>query len=487
MMLEFLYSGSCTLEDDDILVMLKLSYEWQLELLQNALLSHLESHLRHDNVINCYQIAFIHNYAELLIQTSRYIRRHFVDLISDLSRLTADSLELLLKFDEINIPSEDLIAQVVLDWMKKHGGTPDGEEKILNCIRYDRLSSGCLASLNGNPKFKTFPSVRGQMKLAQLYHRNPLDRHTELRTPRNWNTSARRAELSEDATDGVCSDGIPIDNGRLGIINNDNGIGTYDIEKKEFTPHITGLRWMNPTTMLSSDNGVLIIAGCDDPNEGKNIVEINISTKQVRHLEKLPAPMHSGSITHTNTVHIFITGGQIYKNGKWMTSDKIYQYSYEQKVWLRVATMVKPIERPIVQLHLGRLYVIGYTGSDRQSVVARYTIPNFSYPMGSPQIGVIGKLIDRVTCSCYISNGILTILTQSGMFQEKDDGEFDSVVTYSVVGHQIQVTQLDDCWYALIKGRHNRLSLYKFADNDWNVVDENMGDFNQCSFIFSLQ
>ena len=99
----YMYTGTISLTDENHLDLLITSSKWKIHSLQDLIMDYIKQNINVNNVVKCLETATISEYDELYDFCEIYIRKHYDELWYMLHDLSPRSLKQILQSDQINV------------------------------------------------------------------------------------------------------------------------------------------------------------------------------------------------------------------------------------------------------------------------------------------------------------------------------------------------------------------------------------------------
>ena len=138
---DYVYSGYCELNKDNVSAIYALSKQWKLQKLTEISIKIMNETVTVDNAIEYYNCSYTES--EVIFS---FMRRHFKDLykLNKIKHLTMDAFQYMLcSRKPINVLNEDSILYALIQWLEANDTVTD-VKCLFDSIRFDNLSDNCL-------------------------------------------------------------------------------------------------------------------------------------------------------------------------------------------------------------------------------------------------------------------------------------------------------------------------------------------------------
>ena len=269
--------------------------------------------------------------------------------------LPADELDKLLSSDNLNVPSEEIIFQALMDWVNfDFVARKCSVSKLLACVRLPLLSPQYIAdNIEHHPILKSDPECPPLILEALKYHLLP-ERRSQLQSSR---TCPRKSTV-----------GFLYAVGGMDTNKAAMSIERYDLRTDTWSPYasMSGRRLQFGVAVVE---GKLFVVGGRDGLKTLNSVECYDPGERAW---TVVPPM----LTHRHGLGVSVLGGPLYAVGGhdgWSYLNTVERYDPATRLWSHVAPMSTQRSTAGVTVLNGLLYAVGgRDGSSCLKSVERY-------------------------------------------------------------------------------------------------------------------
>ncbi|XP_076639357.1 kelch-like protein 10 [Colletes latitarsis] len=144
LILDYAYTGTCSVNADNVEQLLPLADQFEVLGVVQLCCQFLLQELRPENCLGIFKFARHYFCRDLEEKGRKYIRHHFKRILQDsaeFKELTSEELEAIIRDDELNVKSEEIVFEAVKTWTEHNV-----EERkpclprLLKCVRYGLMS-----------------------------------------------------------------------------------------------------------------------------------------------------------------------------------------------------------------------------------------------------------------------------------------------------------------------------------------------------------
>ena len=304
-----------------------------------------------ENVCRFYELSLKHQNIDAIYDISNYIREHLSELSegNHLAQLSLKAFCEIIKSDEVNVESEDVICATALNMIEKQQSDKD-ITRCLKLVRYEHLTLDFFLGVAlRQPILKHEPQT-SYMKNRLKYQCNKKKMQPE-KTASFWGPGQRFV-----------------------YINNNNMISEiYDGESR---PLIAAPDWIDDVSSLCTRGSTMLFVSTDTdtPEYGRNMMLISLSEPYyVKTLPDLPERIHAAGVVNTGT-HIYIMGGLRYVDGTEYVSKTVDRLCLMSNDWETCPPLLEAVVQPVTLLHNQYLFVMEINWSAKSTKVQRYNV-----------------------------------------------------------------------------------------------------------------
>lgn len=342
-LVHYCYTGSVQLHEDTVEVVLSTAHHLLLTEVVEVCCDFLTKQLHPANCLGIQLFADSQGCSDLHKIASTYTAEHFQDVIQnqEFVQLPTDEAAQLLASEDLNVPSEELIFQALVLWLK-HDIEKRSKDmaRLLGLVRLPLLSPQFLTDhIETNSLFKEDRECQELILEALKYHLLP-ERRSTLQSAR---TKPRKSTVGTLYVVG----GMDSNKGSTGI-------ERYDLRTNTWSSigTMTGRRLQFGVAVV---DGKLIIVGGRDGLKTLNTVEcFDTKTQTWNQLSTMS--------THRHGLGVGVLEGPLYAVGGhdgWSYLNTVERWDPQARQWSYVAPMSTPRSTVGVAVLNGRLYAVG--------------------------------------------------------------------------------------------------------------------------------
>ncbi|XP_045135998.1 kelch-like protein 5 isoform X3 [Portunus trituberculatus] len=346
-LINYCYTGTLELHEDTVEVVLSTAHHLLLTEVVEVCCDFLTKQLHPANCLGIQLFADTQGCSELHRLASKYTAEHFQEVMQhqEFVQLPPEEAAHLLASEDLNVPSEELIFQALVVWLKY-----DLEERtknmadLLSLVKLPLLSPQFLTDhIETNVLFKENRECQELILEALKYHLLP-ERRSALQSPR---TKPRKSTVGDMYVVGGMDS-------NKGIAAGSTGIERYDLRTNSWTSvgTMTGRRLQFGVAVLDSK---LHVVGGRDGLKTLNTVEAYDPATNT--WTQLP-PMS----THRHGLGVGVLEGPLYAVGGhdgWSYLNTVERWDPQARQWSYVAPMSTSRSTVGVAVLNNRLYAVG--------------------------------------------------------------------------------------------------------------------------------
>ncbi|XP_042233010.1 kelch-like protein 5 isoform X2 [Homarus americanus] len=342
-LVNYCYTGTLELHEDTVEVVLSTAHHLLLTEVVDVCCDFLTKQLHPANCLGIQLFADTQGCSDLHRLASTYTAEHFQEVMQhqEFVQLPTEEAARLLASEDLNVPSEELIFQALVVWLKHDLETRTKDmARLLGLVKLPLLSPQFLTDhIETNSLFKEDRECQELILEALKYHLLP-ERRSTLQSPR---TKPRKSTVGDLYVVG----GMDSNKGSTGI-------EKYNLRTNSWTTvgTMTGRRLQFGVAVL---DGKLHVVGGRDGLKTLNTVESY--EPSTRTWSQLP-PMS----THRHGLGVGVLEGPLYAVGGhdgWSYLNTVERWDPQARQWSYVAPMSTSRSTVGVAVLNGRLYAVG--------------------------------------------------------------------------------------------------------------------------------
>ena len=408
-----------------------------------------------------YELSLKHQNIDAIYDMSNYIREHLSELSegNHLVQLSLKAFCEIIKSDEVNIETEDVICATAMNLIEKEQSDED-VTKCLKLIRYEYLTLDFVFDITmSQPIMKNEPQ-KSYLKNGLKYLCNKDGIHPE-KTARFWGPRQRFVYVNNKKM--ICK----ISDGKSRSL-------------------IAAPDWVEQvTSMCTRGSTILFVSAREDkPQYGRNMALVSLSEPcYVKTLPDLPERIHAAGVVNTGT-HIYVMGGLRYVDGKQLKSNTVDRLCLWHNVWETCPPLLETVVQPVTLLHNQYLFVMGsYSQQGNSTKVQRYNIETSEWTF----IKDLPFGLHNLCAAAVIYKNRLTVVSSEHLMSYGQESDTWSVKEYEELGCVATALIVDGelCTCIEEDGKHSLMS-YDEEDNVWNVKIDNIPDMLRRRYGFMV-
>ena len=448
----FMYNGECLLHHSTLIETLETSVTWKLPLLTEECFTYIKKFKDIGNVCQFYELSLKHQTIDAIYDMSNYIREHLNELSegNHLIQLSLKTFCEIIKSDEVNVETEDVICATAMHLIEKEQSDED-ITKCLKLIRYEHLTSDFLFDITmSQPIMKNEPQ-KSYLKNAHKYLYSKEKMQPE-KTVRFWGLRQRFVYVNKKRM--VC-----------------------EISDEENRPLIAAPDWIDRLTSVCTRGSTILFVSAhpDKPDYGKNMMLVSLSDPcYSKSLPDLPERSHGAGVVNTGT-HIYIIGGGRYIHGKRHSSKTVDRLCLMNDEWETCPPLLEDVGYPVTLLHNEYIFVMGsFIG------IENYTQKIQRYNIETSKWKYIKELPFGVYSHCaaaIIYKNRLTVVSSEHLMSYEQESDTWSVEEYDDLGDVSTALMVDgELCTCIEEDEKYSLMSYDEEDHVWNVKINNIPD-----------
>ncbi|XP_034936195.1 kelch-like protein 5 isoform X2 [Chelonus insularis] len=348
-LIEYCYTGSIELREDCVETLLATARILQIDSVVKACCQFLIKQLHPSNCLGIRMFADTQGCSHLLSVAHNYTTEHFMEVMSsqEFLLLSADDVAKLLESDDLNIPSEEIVFQALINWLEYDlENRRKDASLLLSFVRLPLLSPVFIAdNIDENEIFKNEKRAQELVMEALKYHLLP-ERRPLLQSSR---TKPRKATVGHLLAIG----GMDENKGATSI----DAFSLCDNTWK-YLASTNGRRLQFGAAVV--DSKLIIVGGRDGLKTLDSVERLDFSTLKWSRLPSIN--------THRHGLGVAVLGGPLYAVGGhdgWSFLQTVERWDPNNEEWSFIAPMPGPRTTVGVAVLNDKLYAVG--GRDQNS------------------------------------------------------------------------------------------------------------------------
>ena len=447
----FLYNGECLLHHSTLIETLETCVTWKLPLLTEECFTYMKKFKNMENVCQFYELSLKHQNIDAIYDMSKYIREHLSELSegNHLAQLSLKAFCEIIKSDEVNVETEDVICATAMSLIEKEQSDED-ITKCLKFIRYEHLTSDFVFDVIRHTIMENDPQ-KSYLRNGLKYQCNKEKMQPE-KTARFWGPGQRFVYVNKKKM--IC-----------------------EISDGESRPLIAAPDWVDEGTSLYTRGSTILFVSTNTgkPEYGKSMMLVSVSEScHSKTLPDLQERIHGAGVVNTGT-HIYVMGGLRYVDGTEYRSKTVDRLCLVSNEWETCPPLLEAVIQPVTLLHNQYLFVIGsYSNHGNYTTVQRYNIETSEWtfkkdlPFG----------VSNVRAAAVVNKNILIVVSNEHLMSYEQESDSWSVKEYKVLAGWVPTALIVDGELCTCIGKDGNHSLigYDEEDNVWNVKIDNIPD-----------
>ena len=455
----FLYNGECLLHHSTLIETLETSVTWKLPLLTEECFTYMRKFKNMEYAGRLFELSLKHQNSDAIYDLSNYIRKHLNELSAGnhLVQLSLKAFCEIIKSDEVNVETEDVICATAMSLIEKE----QSGEDITNClklIRYEHLTSDFFLDVAlSQPIMKNEPQ-KSYLKNAHKYLCNK-DKMQPEKTARFW-----RQFVYVNKKRMICK-----------------------FSDRESRLLIAAPDWVDHVTSLYTHGSTILFVSAkeDKPEYGRNIMLVSLSEPcYVKFLPDLPERIHGAGVVNTGT-HIYVMGGLRFEDGKRRRSKTVDRLCLMSNEWETCPPLIEDVLQPVTLLYNQYLFVMGsYLDEENNShKVQRYNIETLEWT----SIKDIPLGVTNFTAAAVTYKNRLIVVSSEHLMSYEQESDTWSVKEYDDLGDVPSALLVDGELCACIEEDEKYyLISYDEEDNVWKDKIDDITDMLDTRYGFMV-
>lgn len=150
-LIEYCYSGVITIDRQNIEKLTKAATMLQFTGVEKNCIEFYTTIFSAANCIGIRDMADLLNMADLKVKAHTFVLEHFLDVSKneEYLQLDVDEVSVLLKNNQLNVPSENDVFNALMEWVKYDvENRKQALESLLGCVRFKHMTESVSESLN---------------------------------------------------------------------------------------------------------------------------------------------------------------------------------------------------------------------------------------------------------------------------------------------------------------------------------------------------
>lgn len=359
------YGQKIEINPDNVMSLIMGASFLQMDHICDACCEFLTKKLNAGNVLNLREFASTHGLLKLQQSTGEYLQRHFTEMSNkeEFLDLPFSYFKELISKDELCVPSEELVFQVVMSWVKRSADERKEElPELLTSVRMPLLSYRYLSShVASEDLIQNSTPCRNLLEEAKDYRiiREKGSLHCSFITRQR---RLLQANDSDACLYAVCKkeEGFPY-----------AYVERYDLRVRRWTTMEGKTMCVEDTTVVVMGKKIYVIGGCDRQGKVLDIVQVfdtECDSWSTAAVLKVPKRLVAATGVHNK---LYVCGGQTVKN---VISD-VECYCSVTNEWTHLPPMLQCRSAACAVSCGMYIYVVGGYGGD--SADPNYKLKSF--------------------------------------------------------------------------------------------------------------
>ncbi|CAH2225821.1 kelch 35 [Pelobates cultripes] len=419
LLLDYMYGGSLTIEEDNVEGILQASDMLHIYRLRDACVKFLENQLHPCNCVGIMKFADSFSIASLSEKSKKLMLEGFSEVSCHEEFLELNQEELIeyLTNEQLVVTKEEVVFEAVMRWVNR----------------------------NRSGRKKALKSLLEHVKLPLL---NPVYFMEKVETDKTIQESV---------------DCFPL---------------LYEARMHYILGNVVNSPRTRPRRSTDISEAIVIIGGCDK----KGLLKLpytesyHPNSRQWTSLPSLPGYTKSEFAACVLKNNIYISGGHI-------NSDEVWLLNTQLSVWVKVAPLNKGRWRHKMVTLKGEIYAVGgFDGTQRLSTVERYNSFNNSWTMVSPLSEAVSSAA-VVSClnKLYVISGAVDDSANTNKVQcyDPEDNKWAYMAPSPLCQRCINAVELDGIIY-VVGGMQNTIFSYNPVNDTWGNATNLPGPLESC-------
>ena len=447
-LVSYIYTGSCTITDDNVTDMLEASITWGVDLLTEECYIHMKQNCTTKNACLYHELERKHNHEETRRYLSHFIREHYREIreLTHFTDLRASSLCDVLDHDEINVSNEDEVVDSLLELIEEKADAGDdvGEpEPRYDVIRFEHISNEYLIAYVRSHSLMSKKPQRDLIRDAIKYQCGK-ENITCKRPKRFWGA-------------------------RLICIAKDKSVRAYCTEKKTWQEVMRSVSWMDAMSSVQTYRDGLIVVGANSSEGNKHVSYVDLKAGVVQELPDLPKGVYGAGVVCV-VEEVYALGGYALEgqsigkpvNAAWKLVNK--------QEWEELPPMLQAVYSPVCAIHKDAIWVIG---SSSAGDTANTHVQSFNM---NTKTWTLKKELPR-GCNRYHSGVVihadkLSVIAKDQMLSYDDvTDNWDTINYPSITGGEMTAMEHGGQISAYVEDEQ-KVMQYDPQDNSWSLLDD---------------
>ena len=445
----FLYNGQCLLHHSTLIETLETSVTWKLPLLTEECFTYMRKFKNMEYAGRFYELSLKHQHIDAIYDMSNYIREHLREL-SEGNHLVQLSLKAfcdIIKSDEVNVETEDVICATAMSLIKNEQ-SDDDITKCLKLVRYEYLTSDFLFDVALSQPIMKHEPQKSYLKNAHKYQCSKEKMQPE-KTARFWK--------------------------RFVYVNEKKMICEFSCDDRG--PLIAAPDWIDYLTSLyTRGSTILFVSAREDKKEyDRNMVLVSLSKPcYSKTLPDLPERVYGAGVVNTGT-HIYVMGGLRYVKSVRLRSKTVHRLCLMSNEWETCPPLLEAVVQPVTLLQNQYMFVMGSSLGEQDcfSKIQRYNIETSEWTF----IKDLPFSMFNLRAAAVVYKNRLTVVSEDNLMSYEQESDTWSVKEYEKLRDVSTALIIDGelCSCIYRNGKYSLMS-YDEEDNVWNFKIDKIPD-----------
>ena len=499
--LQFLYTGTTDVHAHNVELVLRQSILVQLHQLSQQCIDFVAYDLTVGNVIQYFELSVNLQYEPLSMITSAYIKNNCAQVVAKehLTKLSIKDLKVLLACMNTEGAETHKKVDIILQWLTNHKDCNESAE-LLNGIQFNELTIDFLKSIKDNPVFEHNYKLLVQESLNMRYEeelvkqRQTIDKQQQLtigkrllqrkqrgrkkqkRLQQRFHQKQRQESIDAPQSN---EDQAPQEAQKeyLIMITKSKQLSRYDDIAKRWSAIMNVPDWADLYTSSYASENRIILAGASTKMNGNRVAVLDIKSKKVKELPRLPdARMYLSVVVDDDEVYII---GGWDSSCTWTYTNTMYCSNITKNIgWTRLQNMPDFTVGSIISADRDHIYVFGGYGQMATQIYNKHTKQWF---FGEPMPAACNMYNGR----CLREGSRFTIFTRYIMMTyHSTDNRWEVIKEYTPYdGFSLAVVSYKDD--ILSCGIHKN-TISSWDGHVWAETDIDTSDITRKDLLFKI-
>ncbi|XP_061568985.1 kelch-like protein 40b [Cololabis saira] len=440
LILKYLYTSNINVTEQNVQDIFAVANMYQIPSIFTVCVSFLQKRLSLSNCLAIFRLGLMLDCPRLAVSARNFACERF-QLISrdeDFLQLHPSELAAILTNDSLNVETEEVVFEALMDWVSKDTESREKElPSLLDCVRLRLVDEDYLEEkVEKHKLISTNPELKQKLELIRDARAGKMPEVKKVKSKTTDGEAEKDGESTdkEEEEEGLLP-GILNDNLRFGmfvrdliLMVNDAGAVAYDPSGNDcFVASLSTQIPKNHASLVTKENQIFVIGGLfvdeqnkDDPMSSYFLQYDPVSADWLG-MPPLPSPRFLFGLAEAEN-SIFVLGGKELKDQE-STLDTVSVYDRKSFKWGESESIPYQVYGHATVSHKGVVYVIGGKGDDKNCLkkMCAYDARRFEWKELAPMKNarsLFGATVHKN--KIYVAAGVT------------DNGLTDSVEVYDI-------------------------------------------------------